>query len=154
LVGPDGAAEAQRRRMAPLFQRQYACLIRREDVARDVPEERTDAALRTDSLDSDASSPQAAPSSEAASLPREPAPIAYEEPPVLESPEAAELLPYPVDELCQQGDAHLQRGEYAEAVNAYSEAVRLDPSCQPAFVNRGRAYRFQGEVAAALVDFN
>jgi lipoprotein NlpI len=48
--------------------------------------------------------------------------------------------------------AHVKSGNYAEAVNAFSEEIRIAPSTG-VFNNRGMAYLHLGDYDAALADF-
>jgi tetratricopeptide (TPR) repeat protein len=52
----------------------------------------------------------------------------------------------------EQGVVHLKRSENAEAVAAFTEAVRLDPNSANAYVGRALAYRSLEDDAAAVLD--
>ncbi|PZC48000.1 MAG: Tetratricopeptide (TPR) repeat [Chloroflexi bacterium] len=52
------------------------------------------------------------------------------------APESAAFL--------SQGKAHRELGEYEKAVEAYTEAIRLDPTEADAYYNRSNAYRNLG----------
>jgi tetratricopeptide (TPR) repeat protein len=52
----------------------------------------------------------------------------------------------------QRGVAHLKRAEYRQAVEAFTEAIRLDPEAPNGYVGRGLAYRSLGDDAAAHRD--
>src|SRR5262245_65741577 len=54
--------------------------------------------------------------------------------------------------LYDEGVAHLKRGEYEQAVDALSEAIRLNPDLTNAYVGRALAYRSLGDDAAAAED--
>jgi tetratricopeptide (TPR) repeat protein len=52
----------------------------------------------------------------------------------------------------ERGVAHLKRGEYPQAIAAFTEAVGLDADAANAFVGRALAYRSIGDDAAAVRD--
>lgn len=52
----------------------------------------------------------------------------------------------------EQGVAHLKLAEYAKAIEAFSEAIRLEPDAPNAYVGRSLAYNFVGDEAASLQD--
>jgi hypothetical protein len=52
----------------------------------------------------------------------------------------------------EQGLSHLRGGKYAEAVQAFTEAVNIDPEEANAYVGRALAYRSLGNDAAAVQD--
>src|SRR5262245_3272031 len=54
--------------------------------------------------------------------------------------------------LYDEGVAHLKRGEYEQAVDALSKAIRLNPDLTNAYVGRALAYRSLGNDAAAAAD--
>ncbi|WP_185113995.1 tetratricopeptide repeat protein [Fulvivirga imtechensis] len=58
------------------------------------------------------------------------------------------------DERSDLGDKHFKNGEYKEAVKAYTEYLRLEPTHVKSLYNRGRAYEELGEYEKALADFN
>lgn len=47
-----------------------------------------------------------------------------------------------------------EEGKYAEAIEGYSEAIRLKHDYADAFNNRGIAYRRSGDYTAAIADYN
>ncbi|MEP0711681.1 MAG: tetratricopeptide repeat protein, partial [Algoriphagus sp.] len=51
------------------------------------------------------------------------------------------------------GDALFNQGEYAKAVNEYSEELKFNPSDVRMLYNRGRAYEEQGNFEEAKADF-
>jgi hypothetical protein len=51
-----------------------------------------------------------------------------------------------------RGMAHLKCGEYAQAVAAFGEAIKVDPESPNAYVGRALAHRSLGDDAAALRD--
>lgn len=52
-----------------------------------------------------------------------------------------------------RGNAHLENGEWAEAIADYSEFLRLNPKNSEAYKNRGHAFCQEGEYDEAIVDF-
>ena len=53
------------------------------------------------------------------------------------------------------GQAYEERqGDYARAIDSYTQALALDPRYVNAYVNRGRAYRRTGENEKAVADFS
>ena len=58
------------------------------------------------------------------------------------------------DESSRMGDGYFKKGQYQEAVNAYTEYLSLKPNNIKALYNRGRAYEELGEFEKALADFN
>lgn len=58
------------------------------------------------------------------------------------------------DERSDMGDKHFKSGNYKEAINAYTEYLRLEPTHVKSLYNRGRAYEELGEHEKALADFN
>ncbi|MEO1051841.1 MAG: tetratricopeptide repeat protein [Bacteroidota bacterium] len=52
------------------------------------------------------------------------------------------------------GDQHLRKGEYQQAVDAYTEYLKLNPADLKTIYNRGRAYEELQQYEKALVDFN
>jgi tetratricopeptide (TPR) repeat protein len=52
----------------------------------------------------------------------------------------------------EQGVAHMKRGEYALAITAFTEAIRLEPDAPNGFAGRSLAYTLLGDEAAALQD--
>lgn len=55
-------------------------------------------------------------------------------------------------ERVREGNAHLQKGEIDRAIEAFNEAVRLDPDNAYAYANRGIAYLDEDEPLAAVRD--
>ncbi len=51
------------------------------------------------------------------------------------------------------GDAHFNKGEYAEAVDVYSQNLKFKPNDVTMLYNRGRAHEEQGSFDSAKVDF-
>lgn len=58
------------------------------------------------------------------------------------------------DESSTVGDAYYKKGDYEQAVAAYTEYLRLDPTHIKSLYNRGRAYQELGEHEKAMADFN
>ena len=58
------------------------------------------------------------------------------------------------DRYKSQGNAALQAGQYAEAVELYSKAIALEPSCEVYFSNRAAAYAGLERWREALDDSN
>lgn len=53
-----------------------------------------------------------------------------------------------------RGIAHLNHGNYKEAIKDFNEVIRRNPSDPGAFVNRGNAYRFKGDTDKAIDDYS
>src|SRR5262249_30221688 len=51
-----------------------------------------------------------------------------------------------------RGVDHLKRAEYAQAIAAFTEAIRLEPDAPNAYVGRALAYRSLGDDSRALDD--
>ena len=51
-----------------------------------------------------------------------------------------------------RGIAHAEKDQLDEAIDEYTEAIRLNPQCALAYSNRGDAYRKKGEFDKAIVD--
>lgn len=51
------------------------------------------------------------------------------------------------------GNAHYKRGEYARAIEAYSEAIRVDPANPSLYDARGTAYAMLGKADLAAADY-
>lgn len=58
------------------------------------------------------------------------------------------------DERSDVGDQYFKNGEYKEAVAAYTEYLKLEPTHIKSLYNRGRAYEELGEHEKALADFH
>jgi lipoprotein NlpI len=56
--------------------------------------------------------------------------------------------------LYQRGAGHAAKGEYAEAVRDYTQALKFAPNSSDALYNRGGAYSKLGRWDEALADFN
>ncbi len=54
----------------------------------------------------------------------------------------------------ERGKALLEKEDYPAAIQAFSEALRLDPKSAPAHVGRGNGYRLLKKFDMALADFN
>ena len=52
----------------------------------------------------------------------------------------------------EHGVAHLKRAEYALAIAAFTEAIRLEPDAPNSYAGRSLAYNLSGDEAAALQD--
>lgn len=52
----------------------------------------------------------------------------------------------------EQGNQYLQAKQFDEAINAYTEAINLDPNDHVFFSNRSAAYLSKGDAASALSD--
>ena len=52
----------------------------------------------------------------------------------------------------ERGVAHLKKSEYAQAIVAFSEAIRLEPDAPNAYLGRALAYRSLGDEANAALD--
>jgi tetratricopeptide (TPR) repeat protein len=52
----------------------------------------------------------------------------------------------------ERGVAHVKRGEYPKAIDAFTEAIRLDPGAASAYLGRALAYRKLGDTALAVHD--
>src|SRR5580704_17440324 len=63
-----------------------------------------------------------------------------------ESPQLAVAL--------DRGYAHLQAGAFDKAIDAFTEAVRIDSKCSTAYRNRGIAHASSGNPDKALADLN
>ena len=57
-----------------------------------------------------------------------------------------------VEELKLKGNSALQNEYYEDAINYYTEAIRLDPSNHILFSNRSAAYTKKGDFSQALND--
>ena len=57
-------------------------------------------------------------------------------------------------DLCvKQGDAHIEAGEYDQAIVAYDEAIRLNPRSVGSYYGRGNAHLAQREYNLAIADY-
>jgi tetratricopeptide (TPR) repeat protein len=64
-----------------------------------------------------------------------------------------DILPSPATVAYERGRADLSRGAYAQAVAAFTEAIRLDPDSFEAHFHRGVAYYLEGRQREALADY-
>lgn len=60
----------------------------------------------------------------------------------------------PSAESFKRGTDYLRKGDHAHAIEAYSEAIRLDPGSGIAFYGRGYAYYVSHDDDRAIQDFN
>ena len=51
-----------------------------------------------------------------------------------------------------RGDAHLQRGDFAEAVADFTQVLRIAPANATAYTRRGEAHRLRGDLERAVAD--
>lgn len=64
-----------------------------------------------------------------------------------------ELLESTAEEsCCRRGLEHVNRGEFKEAVSAFSEAIRLNPNYAQAYIHRGSAYAETNMKQQAIAD--
>ena len=54
----------------------------------------------------------------------------------------------------EQGLLRFDKGDYAAAIDEFSEAIRVAPGYTPAYILRGGAYRAMGDLDSAAVDFS
>ena len=54
----------------------------------------------------------------------------------------------------KKGDVHLKVGEFDQAIEAYTQAIALNPKLADAFRNRGLAYYNKGEFDRAIQDYD
>jgi serine/threonine protein kinase/tetratricopeptide (TPR) repeat protein len=74
-------------------------------------------------------------------------------PPRLLADEARALLKVDADQAhAARGRAHYDKGEFSEAIAAYTEAIRLEPKNTAHYVGRGEAYAEKGDFEKALAD--
>jgi len=59
-----------------------------------------------------------------------------------------------VQAYLEQGGSRLAKGQYEEAIAAYTEALKLDSDLAEAYDSRGYAYSMMGEYEQALADLN
>ncbi|UII26307.1 tetratricopeptide repeat protein [Fulvivirga maritima] len=57
------------------------------------------------------------------------------------------------DERSELGDKYFKKGDYAKAVEAYTEYLKLEPAHVKSLYNRGRAYEELGQSEKAVEDF-
>ena len=53
-----------------------------------------------------------------------------------------------------RGAVHFKKRDYDKAINDYNVALESDPNFGPALYNRALAYKAQGKITEAQVDFN
>jgi tetratricopeptide (TPR) repeat protein len=62
---------------------------------------------------------------------------------------AQESTPEPtlsaIDQLIAKANLFLSDGKYEQAIDAYTDIIKLDPDRIDAYLNRGEAYRWQGD---------
>ena len=58
------------------------------------------------------------------------------------------------DEAFNRGVDYSDQGDYENAIEAYDEAIRLDPQDAYAYNNRGNAYKYLGKYERAIQDFD
>ncbi len=56
--------------------------------------------------------------------------------------------------LNKQGNEHLRKGEYDQAISVFSKALEIDPKHAIVYNNRGIAYSMKGEYDLAISDFS
>jgi tetratricopeptide (TPR) repeat protein len=69
-------------------------------------------------------------------------------------PQAIPDRAHSVAALMKQGDEHLEREEYDEAIAAYTQVIRLDPKHAPAYAGRGEALVEKEEYEEAIPDLD
>ncbi len=62
--------------------------------------------------------------------------------------------PYRSDAALGRGFWHYSQGRYGQAINAFDEAIRINPQNAAAYYNRGQAQYDLGNYQAALDDFS
>ncbi|GAB4482210.1 MAG: hypothetical protein Kow00124_30890 [Anaerolineae bacterium] len=62
--------------------------------------------------------------------------------------------PYRSDAALGRGFWHYNQGRYGQAINAFDEAIRINPQNAAAYYNRGQAQYDLGNYEAALADFS
>lgn len=62
--------------------------------------------------------------------------------------------PATAQDFANRGRTHHDRGEIAQAIAAYSEAIRLEPNVAQHYLGRGQAYASYAEVHRAIADFS
>lgn len=55
-------------------------------------------------------------------------------------------------EFKDRGNQHLQKGEYDQAIEAYTKAIEINPNDHVFYSNRSAAYLSKGDAASALSD--
>jgi len=68
-------------------------------------------------------------------------------------PSAEETQRTAVDRCLRQAKDYCQEGQNDRAVAAYDEAIRLDPNCAVAYINRGGIHAQQGNPQRAVADY-
>jgi tetratricopeptide (TPR) repeat protein len=68
-------------------------------------------------------------------------------------PEAPRVDPAAAEAAFQRGEAELRKGQYAEAIAAYGEAIGLNPKHGPAYSRRGRADLLSKKYPEAIADY-
>ena len=58
-----------------------------------------------------------------------------------------------VTEACKKGKACLDKEDFASAVAAFTEALRIDPKLPEGYLGRGAAYLMKGNPDKAITDF-
>lgn len=53
----------------------------------------------------------------------------------------------------ERGDAYYQKGQLDQAIEAYTEAVRMNPQYDKAYCNRGFVYAEKGQYHQAIADY-
>jgi tetratricopeptide (TPR) repeat protein len=109
-----------------------------------------------------AAMPEEAPAAEPAVPPPVPPPAA--EDPLLTSVEQAldDLQPAPIqppprrsaESYLDEGNVYFNVGQFALAIDRYTQAILLDPDLTAAYYNRANAYTRSGEFERALGDYN
>jgi tetratricopeptide (TPR) repeat protein len=54
----------------------------------------------------------------------------------------------------ERGDEHFESRDYKNAIEKYTEAIRLDPDYADAYSSRGTAYCAEGDYDKAIDDYN
>lgn len=69
-------------------------------------------------------------------------------------PEAPKADPAAAETAFRRGEAAFENGRYGEAIEAYGEAIRLNPKHAPAHTWRGRAYLLTAKYPEAIADYD